>query len=485
MWFDVDKEGLAKLLERRGKHWVLAEVVQNAWDAPGATRVDVYLEPVPGRPLAELTVVDDSPDGFTNLSHAFTLFAESGKKGDPTKRGRFNLGEKLVLAICDSASIASTTGTIVFGPDGREEFPRRKRPAGTTFHAVVRMNRDELQAALASVRSFLPPQGIATTVNGERLTVKAPLREFEHTLPTEIADGAGVLRRGLRKTNIRVLAPPEGVPGRLFEMGIPVVETGDAFDVDVGQKVPLSLERDSVTPAYLRELRAAVLSHAADLLASQAASSPWIDDALENRSVSPQAVETVLRARYGDKIVAYDPSDREANDIAVSRGYKVLHGGAFSKEAWTSVRASGFARPAGQVTPSPKPFDPNGAPAEYIEPDENMETFAVFAKALARESMGVEINVAFLKQFNAAAAYGNRRLTFNVSNLGRDWFAAPLREDQLDLLIHEFGHQYSGNHLSRDFSDALTKLGAKIALLASKDPGLLDLESYHVSGPSP
>jgi 3-(3-hydroxy-phenyl)propionate hydroxylase len=33
---------------------------------------------------------------LSDLTHAFTLFAESAKKGDAEKRGRFNLGEKLV-----------------------------------------------------------------------------------------------------------------------------------------------------------------------------------------------------------------------------------------------------------------------------------------------------------------------------------------------------------------------------------------------------
>jgi len=31
-WFEVDKQGLAKILERRGKEFALFELVQNAWD---------------------------------------------------------------------------------------------------------------------------------------------------------------------------------------------------------------------------------------------------------------------------------------------------------------------------------------------------------------------------------------------------------------------------------------------------------------------
>ncbi len=34
-WFNVDKKGLAKLLEQRGKAFAVFELVQNAWDAEG------------------------------------------------------------------------------------------------------------------------------------------------------------------------------------------------------------------------------------------------------------------------------------------------------------------------------------------------------------------------------------------------------------------------------------------------------------------
>jgi hypothetical protein len=43
-WFEVDKQGLAKILERKGKEFVLFELVQNAWDEPGVTKVNVTLE---------------------------------------------------------------------------------------------------------------------------------------------------------------------------------------------------------------------------------------------------------------------------------------------------------------------------------------------------------------------------------------------------------------------------------------------------------
>src|SRR5918911_4032737 len=118
-WFDVDEAGLGKQAEEHGKGRLVGELVQNALDEAGVTRIAITLAPVAGRPLADLTVEDDSPEGFRDLAHAYTLFAESYKRGDPGKRGQFNFGEKLVLAVCESASISTTKGTVHFTEKGR------------------------------------------------------------------------------------------------------------------------------------------------------------------------------------------------------------------------------------------------------------------------------------------------------------------------------------------------------------------------------
>src|SRR5262245_56826491 len=80
-WFEVDKQGLAKILERKGKEFALLELIQNAWDEPGVSQVSASLA-YRGRNRALLVVEDDAPEGFKDLSHAYTLFAESGKKAN-------------------------------------------------------------------------------------------------------------------------------------------------------------------------------------------------------------------------------------------------------------------------------------------------------------------------------------------------------------------------------------------------------------------
>lgn len=239
-WFSVDKEGLSRLLERRGKHVAIFELIQNAWDEQ-ACRVTVTLVPVPHSPYARLTVEDDNPDGFADLSHAFTLFADSGKKVNPQQRGRFNIGEKLVLALCREASISSTKGTVSFEADGTRRRKRIQRECGTVFNGVLRMTRDEYAQTCQAVRTLIPPQGVETTFNGEVLVSRQPVDEFQATLETEIADAEGYLRRTRRRTTVRVYEPLAGEMPSLYELGIPVVETDDRYHYEVMQKVPLNV----------------------------------------------------------------------------------------------------------------------------------------------------------------------------------------------------------------------------------------------------
>src|SRR5258707_138005 len=153
-WLEVDLQGLAKLLVKRGKAFALFELIQNSWDTD-ATEVFVSLKPIPGVPKASLVVEDDDPHGFQDISHAWTLFAESAKKADASKRGRFNLGEKLVLACCDSAIVSSTSGSVAFDKDGRHAL-RSRRERGSRFEATIRMTREEYAAASRALATLIP-----------------------------------------------------------------------------------------------------------------------------------------------------------------------------------------------------------------------------------------------------------------------------------------------------------------------------------------
>ena len=50
------------------------------------------------------------------------------------------------------------------------------------------------------------------------------------------------------------------------------------------------------------------------------------------------------------------------------------------------------------------------------------------------------------------------------------WFEAGVTEAAIDLIIHEFGHEYESDHLSEDYYAALTKIGAKMVCLSIQKP---------------
>jgi hypothetical protein len=254
----VDKQGLARLLERKGKEFVLFELIQNGWDEAGVTKVTVSLEHH-GRNRAVLVVEDDAPEGFRDLSHAFTLFADSAKKADPEQRGRFNLGEKLVLAISDEVTIRTTQGNIRFDAKGRHSL-RVRQPVGSRIECLLRLSAEDCRALEGHVRTLISPEHISTLFNGHLLALRLPLEKFTATLPTEVADADGFLRRVNRATIVRLYPVLSGETARLYEMGIPVVETGDRWHYDIGQKVPLTLDRENVPPGFLRQVRGAVFN---------------------------------------------------------------------------------------------------------------------------------------------------------------------------------------------------------------------------------
>src|SRR5438128_7276981 len=236
-WFEVDRSGLSKQAEQHPKGRLVGELVQNALDEAGVTQIAVTLALVPGRPLADLAVEDDSPEGFHDLAHAYTLFAESYKRTNPEQRGQYNFGEKLVLAVCESASISTTKGTVVFDPtEGRIEKPRQKRERGSVFQGRIKLTREEYPEVCDYLRSLLLPENVVVTFNGDRLLPRKPLRTFETSLETLVADDQGVMRSRQRKTWVAIFEALPGEVPSLYEMGLPVVETGDQWHVRIAQK---------------------------------------------------------------------------------------------------------------------------------------------------------------------------------------------------------------------------------------------------------
>lgn len=464
-WFEVDKAGLAKILARKGLESAVFELIQNAWDEDGVTIVAVTLSKASERGCYCLQVEDNAPAGFADLSHAFTLFAESKKKADPEKRGRFNLGEKLVLAICQRAEINTTTGTVIFDKEGRRT-KRFTTKLGSRLTLTLRAIEADVERVIEKVKTLIPPHNISVVFNGLHLAHRIPFDKLYETLTTEIADGEGNLVRSRRKTLIEIYEVQPGEKATLYEMGIPVVETGDKYHYNIGQKVPLTMDRENVPPSFLSAVRVAVYNVVHPTLTRDDINEKWVQESAASPHCCMDATKHYVTEKFGEKRVSFDPSDPEANNRAVAAGYTVVKGPMMHKGAWDNARTADAIIPAGQVFPThPKSFLPF-SPAEVTE---QMAAVANYVFKLGMLVLGVHVSVEFGKQpTRERACWGDRKLQFNVPNCGGlAWFDLDNNRQKIDdLIIHEFGHHFESNHLSDAYADALTHIGAKMVRLA-------------------
>jgi hypothetical protein len=203
----------------------------------------------------------------------------------------------------------------------------------------------------------------------------------------------------------------------------------------------------------------------------------WVGRAVASPECAPEAVATYVSRRFGEKRVSFDPSDPEANKRAVSHGYTVVHGGMMSAGAWKNAKSANAIQPAGQVTPSPKVWagegNPNAIPFDDWIPEskwtDGMREISTFARHMAEKVLSRTITVKFCATPHhlGEASYGpGGELVFNKLRLGADWFEHGVTENVIQLLIHEFGHEYSPDHLSSDFHEALCRVGARLYALA-------------------
>lgn len=486
--FTVDIKGMGEEARRRGLFALLFELWSNAVDEDGVHFVSMTIRDTDKRGMYEIRVQDDAPNGFQRLSDAYTMYAPSKKRGNAEKRGMFNIGEKYVIAACvasgGSVDIISTTGWLKFDVAGRHVIGQRhKRNSGTVFTGTLRTNRQEVNEALEMMARVIVPDHIDATLNGETLIHRTPLTSFEATLPTWIEGDDGSMSRTARKTRVTLYEPLPNAPAMLFDQGVPVVETGDQLDVCVWQRVLLSQTRDNVTPGYLTQIRSLVLNAAvaADAITdTEQANAVWVRQAAGDERTSDEAIHKIMDLRFGAKRVSYDPSDPEANLRAVHDGYKVVYGPNLSGDEWANVRRAGAIQPAGQVTPGHNPPPPGDGPPYRLVPPEQyapgMAAIVEHARRMAQALLGYDISVRVIiepiRRRDMGAEFGGGRLTFNVGTLGYKWFERDISDPAVnDLLIHELAHHY-GSHLSKQYDDALSDLGARMVKLALEHPAL-------------
>jgi hypothetical protein len=458
-WFSVSTKGLRQLQEGKPKTFILRELVQNAIDENiSACDVSIGKE---GRKI-KLTITDDSPEGFRDISHAYTLFADTYKRRDPEKRGRFNAGEKDAFSVCDQVKLTTTKGTIIFDNSGRHSS-RTKTTKGTTIAVEFMGSQEDMAEMLEYARILLVPNGIRFTVNGEQIAGRKPLKTTNTELSTEYEQD-GTFRKTVRKTAVEIHSKVG--KAYLYEMGLPVCEIDCQFSINVMQKVPLGMDRETVPQAYLQDVFAEALNMTHELVEPAHASDMWVREATRDERASPEAVDSVIHKRFGEKVCIANQFDPHSIDEALSHGYKVVSGSELSKEEWANIRNAELMKSSSEL------FGMNSVSAPEVEPTADMRKVAELAKKIAKKILGINISVRFVKHNQMVTAQYDctrKTVTFNTAKLGSRFFKEPVSAPVLNLIIHEIAH-HKGMHTEQAYHECLTKLGAELTMLALRDP---------------
>lgn len=349
--FDIDSDGLAEL-EGGDTHRLAFEPVANVFDeyrgyVDGRKRptfCEVTIERSADSPRGILLTVTDDGAGFANERDIWTMFAKTPKRDAVHVAGRFNAGDKQLIATARRAVVKSGMITVLFIEDNRQVTRHReidKGFPGTRIEALMPWSIGDMQTVAIALASAIPPSGLRYSVNGdavlrpdERCTVKA-------TLPTvKLIDG--VMRPTTGKTAVHVLPT---LPPTLFELGIPICsleDIGFPFSLDVQQKVPVPMSRNAVSAAYIFRLIGTTIEQAAmdgvSLLTEDQQGAPFIKGALDWIR-EPEALKSAVQSIYGDNAVRQS-SDPLANAQAVASGAALVPGRYFTADTRRRMDAS-------------------------------------------------------------------------------------------------------------------------------------------------
>ena len=473
--FAVSHLGMREIHAGRPPWQLLKELVQNVWDeAPEATICRVEIRPAgTGEDLLSVRVEDDGP-GFADIADAWTLMKHTPKRENPQQRGRFNLGEKELVSVAAEAVIETAGHTVRFPRMGGRMVTPNERRRGTVVTALMPWPKSQAEELIRSLKRFRP-NGCALEVNGELVPEREPELVRAATLATVIyGKETGAMRPTRRRTEIHLLATDDAERW-LYEMGIPIQPIAARWDIDVRQKVPMPPNRDTVPESYLADIYAEALNAAHEAMEADEFGEQWVKTAMEDPRVESEAVRSVMKGRYGGKVLLAS-SVGDSNLQAAEDGYQLVN-----PRSLSATEKKRFQEDAGLKT-SHDVFGRREVPAAPVPPERltKYEGFAAWARAQAA-LCGLEATIEFIESPGASTVADCTSMSkspvirFNTahSRLPAAFFRPPFgREEQLELLIHELGHALAKKpgH-GPAWGDGTAKAGAMIAAAGNGKAG--------------
>ena len=457
---------MRELHESRTPEALVKELVQNAFDEDSATACSVQVSYIEAEGVK--VVVSDDGAGFANPTDSYELMGRNDKRGQYTKRGRFNLGDKEVLSVAVWARIQTVGYTIDFPESGGRVVKRNRRKKGTVVTVMMPWSEPDAVRLTGRLRRIRPPEGCSYRVNRKRVEHSRPLEVHEATLRTVIQGRPGEpMRPTRRKTALVISTPADKDGGWIYEMGIPIQPIEVPYDVDVQQKVPMPPNRDTVSEEYLQDIYSETLNAMHDDMRRDEFSETWVRSAVEDGRVSEDAAKSTLKNRYGDKVVAWS-SDRGANLDAIDNGYEVLHPRSMSKAEREHLRERGGLQSASVMF-----GQPDGREADKIvdiSGDPVKREFAEWVRRIG-EMAGLRVKPTFIHNpkssmlASCTMSTKNPTMRFNTARLKGEFFEGRGVE-QLRLVIHELGHAVMDGvrEHGRKWGDGCAEAGALITL---------------------
>ena len=262
-------------------------------------------------------------------------------------------------------------------------------------------------------------------------------------------------------------------------MGFPVVELPGPYDVNVCQKVPLNMDRNNVPPAYRRDIICLALDTMIHELDEGDVNEAWVTEAISYPDlISEETMDRVMELKFdGQRLVAAGPNT-ESNNAAVADGNTTLiTPGVLPQATRASLRNRGVLPTS--TTLHPPAEMPNEADVQIEDLGPVQEVVARLSKFIGRVACEIEdLDVRFFTNpdSNCVARYSKSktRVEYCWNECGPDteYFAD---HRMIDLIIHELAHEFEGNHLTTKYHDALSMIGAKLAVHAATHPDLGEL----------
>ena len=182
--FEVDAKGFKVQMEEIGSARLIAELVSNSFDEDSVENVKVDISK--HGEIIHVTVKDDG-NGFRDIKEVYTLFADSYKRTDPTKRGRFNLGEKQFVIACEEASIKSGKYVINIKGDKKTIKTTTKSQEGVTVFGKMRESVQSMKEIMEFLNRIAVPSNYTLTINDKKLEPTKIVKSFKAKLVTKCA----------------------------------------------------------------------------------------------------------------------------------------------------------------------------------------------------------------------------------------------------------------------------------------------------------